>query len=573
MEKRGKTSSITERFPSFYESGVESLFYQLVDVFGQMLEQAEMDLLRVMRSHYVDTADNEGSQGLLSAQKGDLDQIFVLYLEALGGTSQLIQVNRNFHSSAFIDFRGFVGKLNTGKDDLSAYLQKFFKSHSIPLDQNTPTSEFINILNQLLDDPNLYEENRQQFVEPLLTPETRRLIQLKPQKGKELQSLNRLLLEAAYPNEIKKSYEPYRERLKRLIQVLRRGAATRQGMIDIVAANLGIFGDDSKAAQDAKDKIEVVEYLPEFVTFDFSTLHLFEPIEISSSDPQGKKASIRLKVPSLPIAALVNPRVVNLTTKQAVMYQGELRLEDTLTFSEDGIVLLNGSPLPPERIVGTIPLLPAGTSKWQVEAQFRVADPSGYLEGLFDQSKFDDSTFDFTKSNTNSVGVFDQSQFDQSTFDFVQPEIASVGLFDQTNFDEVSFAFTEPAIKLEIEAYQEKPGGFEVKVPWDIPGFTDKFDESGDHPRRQIPAIINRVKAAGVHSIVTYEKSWRERHELIANLTLIGHSPFKEEHIIEEVDFDISNYQERKIQHDMSDKLVLSALFDYTGFDTGNGFA
>ncbi|NEO75984.1 hypothetical protein, partial [Moorena sp. SIO4G3] len=73
MEKRGKTTSITNRFPHFYDgANVESLLYQFIDVFGSLLEQGETDLLGVMRSHHVDTADNEGSDSILSSASQQL---------------------------------------------------------------------------------------------------------------------------------------------------------------------------------------------------------------------------------------------------------------------------------------------------------------------------------------------------------------------------------------------------------------------------------------------------------------------------------------------------------------------
>lgn len=65
------------------------------------------------------------------------------------------------------------------------------------------------------------------------------------------------------------------------------------------------------------------------------------------------------------------------------------------------------------------------------------------------------------------------------------------------------------------------PGCFQINVPWDIPGFTDRFDDNTDHPRRQIPGIINRVRAAGTHFAIAYTKTFRDRHALHTQLTLI----------------------------------------------------
>lgn len=89
----GKTRSIIGRLPDFYTREEGSILARFVDLFGQVLADAETDLKSVMLAHWVDKADNTGSQGLDSAQKGDLDKIFTLYLESLGGTSQLRQAD------------------------------------------------------------------------------------------------------------------------------------------------------------------------------------------------------------------------------------------------------------------------------------------------------------------------------------------------------------------------------------------------------------------------------------------------------------------------------------------------
>ncbi|MGV2388053.1 MAG UNVERIFIED_CONTAM: hypothetical protein LVR29_06190 [Microcystis novacekii LVE1205-3] len=63
-------------------------------MFGETLDEVEAEFCQVMYAHYVNKADNQGSQGFNTNQKGDLDKIFSLYLENLGEASQLKQVNR-----------------------------------------------------------------------------------------------------------------------------------------------------------------------------------------------------------------------------------------------------------------------------------------------------------------------------------------------------------------------------------------------------------------------------------------------------------------------------------------------
>ena len=92
----GKTRGILLRLPHFFgpaEAG--ELLRQFVDVFGRSLEQAESDLYEVLRAHHVETADNDAA-ALPSAagkRRGDLDRILALYLEVLGGTSQLVKMS------------------------------------------------------------------------------------------------------------------------------------------------------------------------------------------------------------------------------------------------------------------------------------------------------------------------------------------------------------------------------------------------------------------------------------------------------------------------------------------------
>lgn len=654
QERRGKTISITNRLPSFYDAAnVESLLYKFVDIFSYILEEGENDLLKVMRSHFVDTADNEGSQGFVSNKKGDLDQIFALYLEALGGTSQLMQANYKFYPGAIKNISLFAKTIQEGKSAVSRYLRKenrdilkrfhisrtqfnpkafknpaalaikiliaendlskYLKSQLSPNtlqrleeydgsqtlleDQSQGTSLYKLLethLNKQLINPSLYRKNRQYFDKLLLKEQVKQLIRQEP-IGENLQRLNRMLLEAAYPEEIALSnipseqeveqtlinslnnclnqpellnailksgipnlyqdkpleiqnrllltsaypnyietiYAPYRERLKGLIQILRRGAATKQGIIDIVAANLGIIGNDL-AAQEAKKQIQFIEFIPQLtwvrpagtpkstLTYTYP-LALFQKFAVENPNRQIEDVEIRIQVLSnLPVKALVNPTIINLTTQYKVTFKGELQPGDVLLFRGQ-TAALNGQVY---SIPEATPKLPLDNSEWQFTAEIK-----------------------------NSTAY-------------------PVGLYDQQTFNTAALAFAEAAINLEMRLYKLTPGVFEVKIPWDIPGFTDKFGEDDNHPRNQISGIVDRVKAAGVMAIITYEKAISEIHEHEDFLTIVR-SPFHEEHLSEEINFDIGSYQlpyPQGIEHDISDNLVFSGVFDYTSFDTSNRF-
>jgi hypothetical protein len=54
------TKRIVDRLPSFYGAwNRESLFFMLLDAFGKRLDEAQKDLFRVMKAHWVDTAVRE----------------------------------------------------------------------------------------------------------------------------------------------------------------------------------------------------------------------------------------------------------------------------------------------------------------------------------------------------------------------------------------------------------------------------------------------------------------------------------------------------------------------------------
>ena len=92
----GKSRGILLRLPHFFgPAAAGELLHQFVDVFGRSLEQAESDLYQVLRAHHVQTADNEAAPlpGAAGPRRGDLDRIFSLYLEVLGGTSQLVKMS------------------------------------------------------------------------------------------------------------------------------------------------------------------------------------------------------------------------------------------------------------------------------------------------------------------------------------------------------------------------------------------------------------------------------------------------------------------------------------------------
>ncbi|HSB91486.1 MAG TPA: hypothetical protein VLC28_00150 [Flavitalea sp.] len=568
-----RTTQIISRFPDFYRSNdSENLFYKFIGVFASMLDLAEEDLVRVMRTHWVNTADNEGSKGFDATEKGDLDKIFGLYLESLGGTVLLKQGTRR---------PGPDGKLD---DDL------------------------------------------------------------------------------------------YRTRILGLIQVLKNGASTRTGIIDIVAANLGIVADLPYATT-AKETISIIEFLPEIVNNNAApvSISLYGDIPVNNLSPVPAIPELRLEFLLTLPTPLLNPRITNPQTGDSIRYSGTVTPGNSLYFLSDGTGLFRGQPFIPE---GRL-FLPPGVSTLRLEAEV------GVPEGNF------------------NVSFFDFSQFDLS----IERE---TGIFDSAHFDDSIFRYDTEVANLEIRYNRLFPGSFLVVIPWDIPGFsanitltqhtldrlvefglpqsipealqpllnqefetreafftevaplvatetgtiglnqkninqlnlfsvpaalisklltlldadtgnaffphlqalfdalaplkdgekkalygaagilftagspleivlreslfTDKFARFNISPRGQIKTIVDRVKAAGVYAVIAFEKRFFEDQQLEEKLALVlKHSPYDQE--MSEFNFDFASTQNTVEDQEMTESFSASGVFNYTGFDSLNTFA
>lgn len=498
-----RTNQIVSRFPAFYRSGdSENLFYHFVRVFAGVLDVAEEDLIRVMRTHWVNTADNEGSKGFDATEKGDLDKIFALYLESLGGTVLLKQ-----------------GTRRSGED------------------------------------------------------------------GKKDDAL-------------------YRTRILGLIQVLKNGASTKSGIVDIVAANLGILPDLPFAAE-ARARISIIEFLPE-ITSSISGLSvaLFEDIPLTNDSPVPVIPEFRLHFHDDLPAPLINPRISLPQFGQSIRFEGTITPGDDLYFLSDSSGLHNGVHFTPQ---GSL-LLPPGDVNLRLEAEIGVP-----------------------------AGVFDNTFFDYAQFD--EPTIRAFGLFDISTFGDAVFVYETAVAELEVRYLRLHPGSFTVRIPWDIPGFSvniiltqhtldrlaefgvpqpvldllttlegqefetieafyaaldqlndpdaitpirelilgecqlpDKFARFNISPRGQIKTIVDRVKAAGVYAVIAFEKRFREDQNLAEKLGLKWQEQTLDQEMTE-ANFDIASAQTNTLTHDMSDSFALSGVFDYTRFDSMNSFA
>jgi hypothetical protein len=238
---------------------------------------------------------------------------------------------------------------------------------------------------------------------------------------------------------------------------------------------------------------------------------------------------------------LTNLRLVNRTTQESVQYLGVIKCDEVLLFLADGSVLVNGVMVknPENAIVGKIPAMPLEGSEWFIEAFI------GYSEAILDQTLFDFSLFEAVR-------------------------------LDPITTEQSSSYVLEGRVRYE----RLTPGSFMVRIPWDIPGYTDRFDETLDHPRHQIHTLIEKVKAAGVESVIAYERKFDTEDQGTQDQLWVKRSPFQEVHELIDRDLDFRSQQylydqgeEQGTEHEMSDRLITSATFDYTQFDSLNRFA
>ncbi|GCA94525.1 hypothetical protein [Microcystis aeruginosa] len=455
---------------------------------------------------------------------------------------------------------------------------------------------------KILTDDKFYENNKESFTFKSLSLEIQSLIQSKSQ----IKRLNRLLLETAYPTYLEKNITVYRKRLQRLIDVLKSGASTKEGIVKIVAANLGMSTDDSQEIKpwesylfdipitlesflskltvpaelqqvfrekglilafgttivleksqqcwlltDAsqgqvyrilkkngtlkvyRQLIRVIEFFPELVFHKYTIHPHIDKFDVQNSNAVPGIPAIQIKIldnrnnPQGSLSPLTNIVLKNLTNNQSIKYEASLNINQILLILPDGSAMVNGVTIPKPPLVGTMPSLPLGQSEWSIEADI------GNPQVTFDRTLFDFSLFEKTENNPLKS----------------EQQAKSYSL-------EVTLSF-----------YHVTPGGFTVKIPWQIPGYSDRFDESLDHPRHQIQSLIEKVKASGICAKIAYEQQFQEDHQIQEKLLFQGKGKFSEDHNITD-EFDGRSQQSLRSEQEMSDTFLTSAVFDYTYFDT-----
>jgi hypothetical protein len=694
----GKARGILLRLPHFYAPDVAGpLLLDVAGAAGRTLERAEADLYRVLRAHHVQTADNEGAGGAGDppGSRGELDRILGLYLDVLGGTSQLVRVSPALTARS-VDARalgrmllepayplrryledalppdtwallrrwdaahawfgaeeitpGLVLELLLAASPLAAYvagrldpaaralLAGYGGGTEVALPLRTALAEALN--RRVLTDPHLYPRSAAVFdalplSEPvvrlrsgvhgeflrrraaeagaqeaerlraalewaemvpspagddlvrlnrqlleaawahdpsarpwgllprgipspgevrdalvaglnavLADPALARPENLEPEVAEELPALRqrfagrpewlgRTLLERSFPGAVEPAHAPYRERLLGLIQVLRRGASTRRGIVDVVAANLGLLGDDADARR-ARDLIQVREYAPRQVSFFRGAVQFWDEIPVTSSNRVATPAVFRVTMLPAAYAELTSLRLTHLESGEWVEWPGRMRAGDRLELAGSR-VLLNGVE-PAEALARPVPLLPPGPSRWRFEAEVVVPASPSDPESAWPVGRFDGSS--------GASAIFDRA--------VLAPE--------------------EAPVEVEVVSEEYTPGTFTVVIPWNIEGFTDRFDAE-DHPRQQILGLVNRVRAAGVEGRVAYLERFREDQEPGDALRLEAAGRLLSERHDTAEAYRAFSRQRAAEDQAADDTLVLSGVFDHTGFDSLNTFA
>lgn len=513
------------RLPHFYRSSdTGNLLHQFVQIYGALLDQAEEDLMDVMRSHWVDTANNILPGDAPTSAKGDLDQIITLFLESLGGTALLRQ---------------------------------------------------------------------------------------RREAGEDLDTEDEL----------------YRRRILGLIKSLGAGASSKAGIRNIVGANLGIVSGDF-GADKALEQIQIVEFLPQITPLTFDAmggstsipLKLFQSIEVRNPNPIASPASIKITVNQNFPSPLIRPGIVNLTTGKGIFFDGTILVRqvdgqdvpDVLEFFSNGTATLNAAPIN-QHLRGELPFLPRGKSNWRFESSVGLA-AARFDQSLFDFSKYDEASIDVVARFDEPDVRFDEAIF-QVDMEVVSMEMELTQLFpasfrlrvpwDVPGFT-VSIKVSDYSLgRLLIKGYSEEdvnkiaalkdqefiqlsafnealndifdgipPAGLlDDLLP--LTGGDDLFKSMSFDPRRQIPGIVDKVRAAGVNAEVTYEKVFVEDQELEIHLEMSGRMRAIEEDIeMEEENFDVESQKQSLMDQQLEERLIMSAIFDYTQFDTSlNGFA
>jgi hypothetical protein len=519
-----RVHNIIGRMPHFYQSGeVNNHLFRMVNIFAQMVDKAEEDLLRVMRSHWADTANNENSKGLDATTKGDLDKILALFLQNLGGTSLLRQTNRPAVNSEEAEEEAEEEAIKAAKEADRAYRDRMKGLIQVILGGPSTKSGLIEIVSAnlgILGDDAAARYARQQiqireFLPEILTEVhsntelLQRIAVFNPNPDALFADVTVKILSIEFP-----LIRP------KLVHAGTGGYWQYNGLIVgneelIFSRNGSLFHKgESGTTVTGGNGLLLHPGLSEFyldagigtalgkfdeTLFDYSLFEETKAFPLGIFD-QGHFDDA-VFVPTIPVA--------NIT----------VRLEKLLPASFSVMVPWDSAGYTAKYMLKST-LLP------RLEAQNLLPGKTGErMEALLDKE------LDNTDALLTALSSLDEHEMDMA-IQIVNEEL-------------------EPT--------------------------TDLFEGMSVNPRSQILYIVNKVKGAGIMAVVSYAKRFIETHSPEENFYLSGemmpvvedNDPYDENLIIASVQ---QPYPDG-LDHQLSDGFILNGVFDYTGFDSLNAFA
>ncbi len=332
----------------------------------------------------------------------------------------------------------------------------------------------------------------------------------------------------------------YRNRAMSIINVLRNGAVTRQGILDIVAANLGV-ADDMPYQAVAKSQIQIIEYLPSLVVSgqdqrNKQNIQLFTPFEIHCQSDVDTYPEFYLTFGTADsqqtLPSLFNIRLLNMDTGDSVLFEGEVKAGDVLVFLAETGAILRHKHYPTKGKV----TLAYGVNRFYMEADYGKNQTNfiPYPFAQFDANVSLGEALFAVDNNSNNTTHYPDAQFDQSyafdemrfasdanissslpiaRFDNESPVgkvvFGAAGRFEPTNkfvahqfarfergvpIQDAIFANDLKVAQVDVSYQKLTCGTFKVVVPWDLAGFTASIWI--DEP------TLSRLKRLGVPSKV-----------------------------------------------------------------------
>lgn len=568
-----KTTSMLSHLPSFYRSDDErSLLYRLLEAYAAQLEGAENDLIRVMHSHWSQKANNEGSESADTLQRGDLDKIFALWLESLGGTALLRQTGRRPSGQG-------------GEADDAAYLERVRALIGV-IRRGACTVEGIRAvvaanLGIIGSDPAAHYAREQIRIEEFLPT-------AQPVSFPAQQLF--LPFSVANPN-------PVHTPVGFSIRVTGNPPVPLVGLYLELPALRQTLGC---AASLVKDDVL-------FLFYDKTALLNGQKIPANGTGIQLPPGVSKLQVgaklgyPQGRFGFAPFDRATFDIELAESMGRFDAEAFDLATFAlldpvlEVNVLLYKISP---GAFTVTVPWdSPGFTSAFRLPAAAGVfleklgfVPPADFEEKTYESlaELLSDDWFGFEKSAVEReaalaalVPILIKSENDRFWLPPSAKEVlAPLGFVPPMGFELKKYnSLAELAaenwllVKRKTAVIHE---ALEALAPLLLPG-EDRFRRMETNPRAQIKPIVDRIRAAGVYAIINYEKRFSEHNDLSDTLLMSG----RHRNFLEDIEMLPKTHDSLRVltlqkpdpeTHDIGDGLTLSMMLDLTQFDSLNGF-